>query len=184
MLLANKGMDEPVNGMYVLVLQSSGPKIKTRLYPVRGLLSPIKGVKAAGTIRASLGIGHPHKRDLGTHALVYLLAGEGQFEDDLGSHRRVAAGDLIWLFPGVSHAYGPLPGGRWDEILSHPRGSAGRSLAPAKNTGGRNGRSGGWSRSISGSAGWKRWLSPRKGSVGKARSISLVLLCHNRFECK
>ena len=91
-------------------------RIKTRLLLSRGPLSSLGGIKLAGTVRSSQGAGRPKKRDLGSHALVYLLAGEGVYEDAAGGRRPVGAGDLIWLFPGVPHAYGPPPGGRWDEI--------------------------------------------------------------------
>lgn len=55
-------------------------------------------------------------RVLGSYALVYLLGGGGRFQDALGCQREVREGDLILLFPDVPHAYGPLPGGAWDEI--------------------------------------------------------------------
>jgi AraC-like DNA-binding protein len=55
-------------------------------------------------------------RDLGSYAMVYLLAGGGEFGDALGHVQTVGPGDLIWLFPGVPHYYGPRKNGFWDEI--------------------------------------------------------------------
>jgi hypothetical protein len=55
-------------------------------------------------------------RDLGSYAMVYLLAGGGEFGDASSHAQKVGPGDLMWLFPGVPHYYGPHPGGRWDEI--------------------------------------------------------------------
>jgi AraC-like DNA-binding protein len=55
-------------------------------------------------------------RDLGSYALVYLVSGGGEFGDDLGHTQTVEPGDLMLLFPGVRHYYGPRPNSRWDEI--------------------------------------------------------------------
>jgi len=53
---------------------------------------------------------------LGSYALVYLVKGGGEYGDARGVRRPVRQGDLIWIFPELAHHYGPLPGGRWDEI--------------------------------------------------------------------
>jgi len=55
-------------------------------------------------------------RTLPTYSVVLLLAGAGRFRDAHGFNARVTAGDLIWLFPGVGHAYGPEAGDRWEEL--------------------------------------------------------------------
>lgn len=55
-------------------------------------------------------------RILATHAVVYLLAGEGRFEDAHGTRAHVGAGDLLMLFPGIGHSYGPTAGGPWSEL--------------------------------------------------------------------
>ncbi len=109
-------MDRLVKNMYFLVLSNSITKLTTRLFPSNGAIHAMGGIKLAGTIRSSCGTGYPKKRDLGSHALVYLLAGDGEYEDSLGTRQRVQAGDLIWLFPGVPHRYGPGTSSRWDEI--------------------------------------------------------------------
>lgn len=70
----------------------------------------------AGQLRASRGIGHERMRVLGSYAVVYLLAGGGEFADGLGRRQSVVAGDLLLLFPDVPHEYGPKDDGLWDEI--------------------------------------------------------------------
>ena len=55
------------------------------------------------------------RRALDWYGLVYVHRGNGTFYDPHGS-RPVQAGDLICLFPGVPHAYGPDSDERWDEI--------------------------------------------------------------------
>ena len=55
------------------------------------------------------------RRTLDWYGLVYVHRGSGTFYDPHGS-RPVRAGDLVCLFPGVPHAYGPDSDERWDEI--------------------------------------------------------------------
>lgn len=69
---------------------------------------------------ACLGAGEQHGRlasfagrTLSSHALVVVSEGTGQFTSG-GRATRLRAPALVWLFPGVSHGYGPGPGG-WSE---------------------------------------------------------------------
>lgn len=55
------------------------------------------------------------RRTLEWYSLVYVFRGNGTFYDSIGV-RPVTAGDVICLFPGVPHAYGPAADARWDEI--------------------------------------------------------------------
>lgn len=55
------------------------------------------------------------RRTLEWYSLVYVFRGSGTYHDRNGS-RAVSAGDVICLFPGVPHAYGPAADARWDEI--------------------------------------------------------------------
>lgn len=87
-----------------------------RVIPTAGAHSTMGGITLAGQLQASVGIGHGSMRVLGSYAVVYLLAGGGRFADGLGRRQDVTAGDALLLFPEVPHAYGPEPGGRWDEI--------------------------------------------------------------------
>ncbi len=73
-------------------------------------------VTLMGTIRDSSGVPATPMRVLGSYAVVYLLGGGGRYEDARGVREEVAAGDLLLIFPDIAHTYGPLPGGRWDEI--------------------------------------------------------------------
>lgn len=56
-------------------------------------------------------------RTMPVYSLVYVTEGGGCFRDE--RHKAdvpVSAGDVICLFPGIAHAYGPPPGERWNEI--------------------------------------------------------------------
>jgi AraC-like DNA-binding protein len=90
--------------------------IEARVIPTAGVDSPMGGISLAGQLHASAGIGHTGMRVLGSYAVVYLVAGGGEFGDELGRRQEVRAGDLLVLFPEVAHFYGPRPGGHWDEI--------------------------------------------------------------------
>jgi AraC-like DNA-binding protein len=50
------------------------------------------------------------------YSVILLLAGAGRYRDAHGFSTRVRAGDLIWVFPGVGHAYGPETGEQWEEL--------------------------------------------------------------------
>jgi AraC-like DNA-binding protein len=54
-------------------------------------------------------------RDFGAYALVYIIAGAGTYADARMAQRPVAAGDAVFVFPGLRHSYGPEPGGSWSE---------------------------------------------------------------------
>jgi|GEM_PF-674759 len=55
------------------------------------------------------------RRTLDWYSLVYVYRGSGTYYSAHGS-QPVTAGDVICLFPGVPHAYGPDQDERWDEI--------------------------------------------------------------------
>lgn len=55
-------------------------------------------------------------RVLGCYALVYVLSGQGKYEDRTGNVQEVGAGDLILLFPEIAHRYGPGRRQEWSEF--------------------------------------------------------------------
>jgi AraC-like DNA-binding protein len=76
---------------------------------------PLGRLTLAGTLKNSGGVGSG-ERVFGLFALVILVEGEGFYRDARGKRCEVRAGDAILVFPELPHAYGPRPGGRWDEI--------------------------------------------------------------------
>lgn len=91
---------------------------RTRLWLLvrNAAYSPLGRVSLAGYTADSDGLPADPMRELGSYGLVYILAGGGRYADGSGTSARVAAGDLLLLFPDVPHTYGPGPDGRWDEI--------------------------------------------------------------------
>lgn len=55
-------------------------------------------------------------RTLSDYAVILLLAGAGRYRDAHGISTRLSAGDLIWVFPGLGHIYGPEDGDKWEEL--------------------------------------------------------------------
>ena len=73
-------------------------------------------ITQAGLIRDGLGAGLAAMRALDSYALVYALDGAAHYRDQHGVARDIAPGDVILVFPGLAHAYGPGPGERWSEF--------------------------------------------------------------------
>jgi len=53
-------------------------------------------------------------RVLPEYQAIYLAEGEGVFDSSPTGQRRIAAGDVLILFPGVWHRYKPSPGSTWE----------------------------------------------------------------------
>jgi AraC-like DNA-binding protein len=77
--------------------------------------SPLGAITLAGLIRNGPGVPVSPMRILGSYALVYLLGGQGRYEDARGIREEVSPGDLLLLFPEIPHTYGPVAGSHWDE---------------------------------------------------------------------
>lgn len=66
-------------------------------------------------------------RQLRSHAVVVISEGSGWYSSPLTGEIRVEAPALLWLFPGVSHGYGPHRAG-WTEHWILFSGAATRAL--------------------------------------------------------
>ena len=73
-------------------------------------------VTLAGTIAKSHGISSERARIYGQWAVVYLVSGNGSYQDERGTKMKVKPGDVILVFPELAHSYGPDPGGEWNEL--------------------------------------------------------------------
>ena len=82
------------------------------------LRSAIGRVGATGFISNSVGVSSKPMRILGSYALVYLLEGNGVFQDENGFVAEVGAGDLMLIFPDVAHGYAPNPDSYWNEFYA------------------------------------------------------------------
>ena len=94
---------------------------KTSLVQTAGT-SPLGEITLAGTISKSRGIQRDKPRVFGQWAIVYLVAGTGNYHDARGTDIPLRAGDVILVFPEMAHSYGPEPGGIWNELYVCFRG--------------------------------------------------------------
>lgn len=85
----------------------------TRLLLESHLTSPLGHLTLAGT---GSGRSRIRGRVLRNYAWVYVVSGDATYRDELGSAQRLCPGDAVMIFPGVQHAYGPVPGSAWEEI--------------------------------------------------------------------
>jgi len=58
----------------------------------------------------------PTMRVFGKYAIIYLVDGEGRFEDSLGYTTAIRPGDLMFVFPEIGHRYGPQSHQTWNEF--------------------------------------------------------------------
>ncbi len=93
--------------MYVLGM------FETRSAFVDTTPSPLGRVRGAGTNAGSRGV---RERRYHSYAVVCVVAGGGRYEDEAGTRCDIQAGDVIVVFPGMLHSYGPNGADPWDEI--------------------------------------------------------------------
>lgn len=55
-------------------------------------------------------------RILGSHAIAYLISGQGFYIDQTGFKKNLIPGDLIFVDPKLPHQYGPIENHIWEEI--------------------------------------------------------------------
>lgn len=55
-------------------------------------------------------------RNLGHHAVAFILKGTGRYRDENGKNLPLGPGSLILVFPGLKHYYHPDPGTEWTEF--------------------------------------------------------------------
>lgn len=73
-------------------------------------------ILAAGQVRDVMGIQPGAMRIMGSYGLVYMVEAKGYYEDANGMKSDLRTGDLLWIHPGLAHAYGPDPGESWTQI--------------------------------------------------------------------
>ncbi|MFW6288778.1 MAG: helix-turn-helix domain-containing protein [Spirochaetota bacterium] len=72
-------------------------------------------VSIVGTIRRKAVLTTRTTSTFDSYALVMLHSGRGTLSSGDHAPVEVTAGDLMLLFPGVPHEYGPIPNRTWDE---------------------------------------------------------------------
>jgi AraC-like DNA-binding protein len=90
--------------------------IKPRIVFQTSAGSPLGRIALAGLLKEHKGVPEKPMRTLGNYAVVYLLRGQGTFNDASGVRRKLRPGDLLMVFPEIPHWYGPNKGSLWDEF--------------------------------------------------------------------
>lgn len=80
------------------------------------LRTAVGELQLAGALRNIAGIDPGAMRVLGSYALVLMVEGRGYFRDARGTERTLEAGDVVWVYPEIAHAYGPVEGGEWTQV--------------------------------------------------------------------
>lgn len=73
-------------------------------------------IAAAGQVRNVAGIDPVSMRVMGSYGLIYMVEVEGFYVDELGGRCDLKSGDVVWIHPGVAHAYGPKEGREWTQV--------------------------------------------------------------------
>lgn len=112
------------------------PDHPSGIVSLSGPETPVGNAEFGGRLRGTTGTGFSQFRVYGMYALVLLIDGGGRYRDRRGVDRRLAAGDLLVVFPEHPHQYGPEAGDDWDEVFIAFQGAAfdgwrSRGLDPA-----------------------------------------------------
>jgi AraC-like DNA-binding protein len=89
---------------------------RSRLLWQSSRTTPLGQISLAGYIRNSRGVSLSRLRNYESFALVYLLDGSGRMKVDGQPLMKCRAGDLLFVYPGVPHGYGPGPDEKWSEF--------------------------------------------------------------------
>lgn len=74
--------------------------------------SPLGGISVTGFgVKQGKALAEP--RVFGQYALMYVLQGEGSYQDANGWEQPLRPGDLVFVFPELSHIYNPMPETQW-----------------------------------------------------------------------
>lgn len=80
------------------------------------LRTPAGEIQLAGLLRNVQGIDPATMRVLRHFTLVLMVEGRGYYRDEQGVAEELIPGDVVLVFPGLAHAYGPLNGSEWTQI--------------------------------------------------------------------
>lgn len=103
-----------VKNMYILAM--AVVVYRSRLVLQSRSQGKLGQVSVAGYLRNSPGIPFHRPRTFGHYALVYLLDGSGRMKSGAQPVVKCRAGDLLFVYPEIPHAYGPGPGESWSEF--------------------------------------------------------------------
>ena len=78
--------------------------------------TPLGEIQLAGLLRNVPGIDPARQRTLSSFTLVLMVDGRGYYQDQNSHRRDLVPGDVVLVFPGIAHAYGPVASGEWTQV--------------------------------------------------------------------
>src|SRR5690606_35143051 len=74
-------------------------------------------IKAAGMVHNVPALDPSAMRVLGAFGVIYMVRiDDGIYRDRNGREAALHSGDVVWIHPGLGHAYGPRAGRDWTQI--------------------------------------------------------------------
>lgn len=80
------------------------------------LRTPAGDIELGGLLHNAMAIPRGSMRVLSRYTLVLVLEGDGYYADSNGVRTRFGPGDVLLVFPGLAHAYGPDEGTDWSQV--------------------------------------------------------------------
>ena len=109
--------------MYNLVNMPKTGLMQNEPWLTRPITVGATKILAAGQVRDVAGIRPDAMRIMGSYGLIYMIDARGYYQDANGVEATLRTGDVVWIQPGVAHAYGPMPGESWTQIYLILEGS-------------------------------------------------------------
>lgn len=94
----------------------AAPKYRAEPWLKSPLRSAVGEIALAGLLHNAVGIDPATMRVMRRFTLVLMVAGRGYYRDRRGGPTELHPGDVVLVFPGVAHAYGPVEGGEWTQV--------------------------------------------------------------------
>ncbi|PTY08396.1 hypothetical protein DB347_02100 [Opitutaceae bacterium EW11] len=92
------------------------PEYRAQPWLKSPLRTPLGEIQLAGLLHNVQGIDPVRLRTLSCFTLVLMVSGRGYYRDQNSIQHDLAPGNVILVFPGVAHAYGPVDNGEWTQV--------------------------------------------------------------------
>lgn len=103
-------------GMQFLVIMPASVSYRAQSWLASPLRTPVGDIELGGQLRNAISIPPGNMRVLHRYTLVLVLDGRGYYVDEAGTRTTFGPGDVLWVFPGVAHAYGAHPDTDWTQV--------------------------------------------------------------------
>lgn len=102
--------------MYFLGFMPHSPSSRLGSWLKTPIRSRLGTISLVGALKDTRGINPKSMRILGSYAMILIRSGKGQYADARGAQIEFQAGDVIFVFPDLAHAYGPQKSNSWEQV--------------------------------------------------------------------